>query len=347
MKISELFQRAGRTALSALLLLGLNVQAAPVDYAGRGVFHFASEHGCPPGGSDIAQADCNRIALDLPDAHAARDAAGHIIVFSSAITHVEEVVVGDVLLQGSGVAEDGQRVPLSLHVLVRRKGSKWDLDSYVHASVSGKFSDVSLPPYQINVREGLNTRVLLTPERARRMFSDPPLARRLARSLVSVRTTHPGAATPDITVALGAGKLSTPVMRAGFTTTGPAAIGNVDHAFRNGDWAISLEALSSQIPTWVVQRELFLFGLDRHPALRALLKDGFKSRDTLTFGVQGGQGYVRLNGRQAPFDSAAASGHAFMQESFMGLILAWRRDAAAAAAGTTAHAAPAPVVPKT
>lgn len=334
MNMNELRQPVMRIAAAALFLLGLNVEAAPVEYAGRGVFHFVSGSGCPPGGLDSAQADCNRIALDLPGAHAAVDVANHTIVFSSAITRNKEVVVGDVLLQGTGVSEEGQRVSLSLHLLVRREGNKWDLDSYVHAPVGGKFSDVALDPYQICVCEGTGTRVLLTPSGARGLFSDPAFARRLARSLVSVRANDDvddPAATDGITIILGLGRLSTAVMQANYTTPGPATAGGIDQAFRNGDWAVQLQALSDHIPKWVVQRELFLFGLDRHPALSTVMKNGFKAHDTLEFGARGGKGFVRLNGREAAFDGAAASGHAFMQESFMGLILAWRLDRATAA----------------
>ena len=78
-----------------------------------------------------------------------------------------------------------------------------------------------------------------------------------------------------------------------------------------------------------MQRELFRFGLEDQAALRTVRKDGFKKRDKLTFGAQDGKGYLRLNGKQAPFDTAAGAGRAFMQESFMGLILLWRRQLAA------------------
>lgn len=330
MKTPRFCTLASRIALATLMLHGVNGAAAPLDYSGRGVYHFASASGCPPGGLGASQAECNRIAVDLPDGRVAVDAEKHTIVFSSDATKGNEVMVGDVLLHGTGVSEQGQLVPLSLHVLLRREGKKWDLDSYVHVPVGGKFKNVTLDPYQINVLEGTKTRVLLTPERARRLFAEPSLRRRLARAFVSVHPTT-SAGKPvrdDITVALGLGRIATSVMRVGFISNDPASSGDLERTFKNGNWAIRLEAMSRRIPLWVVQRELFLFGLDTHPALRTVAKAGFKENDTLVFGARGGKGYVSVNGQESAFDGAAVSGHAFLQESFMGLILAFQHGRA-------------------
>jgi len=317
-----------RLALAALLFSGACAHAAPVDFNGRGVHRFASASGCPLGAS-LAPADCNRVSLDRPKAHATLDTAAHTILFDSEVAPGDEVLVGDVLLQGSGVSEDGQRVPLSLQVLLRREGEEWDLDIYVHAPVRGKFTGVTMDPYVISVVEDKARRVIYTPGQARAMFADTGMARRLARAVVAVRPTNP--ATPsagDITIALGVGKLSKSVARAGFTSTATGSPGALGQALSHGTWAVELEALSSHIPLWVVQRELFLFGLEDQAILRPLQREGFNKRDKLTFGARDGKGYVRFNGQQAAFDNAPAAGRAFMQESFMGLILTWRRQMA-------------------
>lgn len=339
MKTNQLGIRAGRLVLAALMLHGVTVGAAPVEFAGRGVFHFTSASGCPPGGLNTTHTECNRIAIDLPDTRVGVNAENRTIIFSTGDKQEKETLVGDVLIHGSGVSEEGQRVPLSLHVLLRRAGKKWDVDSYIHAPVRGNFSSVSIDPYQIAVWEGAQIRVLLTPERARKMFADPSLRKRLARALVSVRPTGvDNLASDDITVALGLGRFSISVLRAGFTSSDPASAGDLVRTFDNGNWAIELEALSDRIPGWVVQRELFLFGLDTHPALQTVRELGFKDHDKLTFGTRDGKGYLRLNGQEAPFDGAGASGHAFMQESFMGMILAWQRTRAGQAATASSAA---------
>ena len=317
---------AARAALSALLLQGAHAAAAPLDLNGRGIHHFASASGCPAGGDAAAQSDCNRIAIDLPDARATIDTEARTILFSGQPVG-NDIVVGDVLLQGSGIAHDGRRVPLSLQVLVRRKGERWDMESYVHAPVEGNFSQVSIDPYALLVREGTQVRTLMTPERARDLFAQPSLRKRLARSVVSVRSSDGSdTARAGITVGLGFGKLSASVLQAAFKATGANGAAGVDEVFQGGDWEVALEALSNHIPRWVVQRELFLFGLEDQALLRGVRDDGLRTHDTLAFGARSGRGYLRFNGREAPFDGAARAGHAFMQESFMGLILAWRRD---------------------
>lgn len=343
MKNKSLRTLALPCVLATLMLYGARAHAANVGFSGRGVFHFASASGCPPGGVDSAQANCNRIALDQAGARATLDTDNHAIEFVSDANQRHETVIGDVLLQGSGTSEQGQRVPLSLHILLRRDGSKWDLDSYIHAPVGGRFSDVALDPYQISVRDGARRRVLLSAEHARRMFARPSLTRRLARAFVDVQAADP--AHPDkggIMVTLGVGKLSTAVLRAAFAPELPVAPASLDQAFQNGEWSIQLQALSNHIPAWVVQRELFLFGLEAHPALQPSRGAGFRQRDTLTFGAHEGKGFLRFNDQQGPFDGADAAGHAFMQESFMGLILGWRRTQPDSAVMRTAAVTQAP-----
>lgn len=305
------------------LLAGAHAGAAPLEFGSRGVFHFASASGCPATGLQAVAADCNRIALDIPNAHASVDAAAQTIVFSSEAPEKDEILVGDVLLQGSGVSEQGQRVPLSVQLLVRRDGKKWSKDVYARAPVAGKFKQVQIDAYTISARQGDATKVLFTPDQARKIFADPSLKVRLARRLVGVKPSDKANSTAgDITVSLGIGAVSTSVVRVGFAATPPAAGAQTQALASN--WSIDVEALSSRIPLWAVQRELFLFGLEDQPALSGVRQNGFNNNDKLTIGAINGKGYLRFNGRETPFDTAAASGHAFMQDSFMGLILGWR-----------------------
>lgn len=303
--------------------------AAALTFDGRGVFHFKSESGCPPGDSTQTHAECNRIALDNVDAHATVDAASNIILFRTRAIDKEETVVGDVLLQGSGVSAEGIRVPLSLQLLLRHKQNEWNLDAYIHAPVSGKFTAVKIDPYQICVVEKIKTRVLFTADQVLSIFSHPTLSAQLARTLVAVKPS-PSAkpSANDITIALGVGKLLKPVLRASFSST-------AGQALTQGSWSIDLQALSNHIPVWAVQRELFLFGLEHRPELAGVRRDGFNENDQITFGARDGKGFLRFNGSEKPFDTAAAAGHAFMQESFMGLILGWRSQQAEQAVATS------------
>jgi len=324
--MNEFCRVASRAAITTLLLYAVNAAAAPFELSGRGVFRFASASGCPAGGDAAADADCNRIAVDLPASKVALDTTSRQILFSSGPVG-NDTVVGDVLLQGNGIATNGQRVPLSLHVLVRRKGEQWGMEAYIHAPVEGNFSQVAIDPYDIVVQDGPHARTIMASEDVGKLFAEPSLRKRLARSVVSVRSSNGSdPSKAGITVGLGFGKLSKSLLRVGFKATGTNSTAGVDQAFKSGNWEIELDALTSHIPRWAAQRELFLFGLENQPVLRSVKDGGFKKHDTLAFGARDGKGYLRFNGREIPFDGAVRSGHAFMQESFMGLILAWRRD---------------------
>ncbi|MCX4162420.1 MULTISPECIES: hypothetical protein [Paraburkholderia] len=312
--------------VAAFMLLSAGAHAATTDFTGRGVFHFESKSGCPLASTDQSATDCNRVALDLADVHAAVDTAANTIVFSSGAADHDGAVVGDVLLQGSGVATDGRRVPLSLHLLLRQSGSKWSPDIYVHAPVRGKFTDVKMDPYRVSVREGTTEHVVLTPQQALDVLTHPSLASRVAREFVAVRPSDAKNPTADdITIALGLGRLSKSVARASFSASGADA--DLNQTLASGTWTIEIEALSGQIPLWVTQRELFLFGLDDSALLQDLRTHGFHSHDKLVLGARDGKGYLSFNGHEEAFAGAAASGRSFMQDSFIGLILASHRDA--------------------
>ncbi|PFH27048.1 hypothetical protein [Burkholderia sp. JKS000303] len=327
---------ATRVACLALFAASAAAHAAPVDHAGRGIYHFASQSGCPF--ASATATDCNRVALDAPDVHASVDTDTHTIVFSSDAARRTKDVLGDVLLQGTGVDGDGQRVPLSVHVLLRRDGVKWDRDVYVHAPVHGQFTEVRIDPYRVRVKEGGGERDVLTPDETSALFAHPSFASRLAQHLVKVRATDPKQpADDDITIALGVGKLTKSVARASFTSNGPRD-GDIAGALASGTWAIRLDVLSDHIPVWVAQRELFLFGLDGSPLVKTLRERGFAKNDRIELGARDGNGYLRVNGHEEAFAGAAASAHAFLQESFVGLILGWHRDPAAASAAASAVA---------
>ncbi|MCD5996367.1 hypothetical protein KDX38_22490 [Pseudomonas sp. CDFA 602] len=335
------FLSVGLSAV-CLTILAFNSQAnaAPVEYKGRDVFHFESGSGCP-GTSGQSDHDCNRIALDVSDAHATLDAQAHVIVIGAEGSHDSKAVLAEVLLHGSGIAADGTRVPLSLQVLLRRSGKQWKSDAYVHTPVRGKFKDVMLDPYQIKVQEGASERVLISAEQARDILAQPSITAQVASYFVAVRPSdEQNPAADDITVALGVGKVSKSLMRARFTSEQPktAELGEV---MKNGTWNLNLQALTGQIPVWAVQRQLFVFGLEDSPLLKDVRQRGLNKLDTLELGAVNGNGYLRYSGREQSFPQASRVGFEFMRDSFIGLILAWHRSPtfATASAGTSSQPA--------
>lgn len=299
--------------------------ANAADFTGRGVFNFKSDSGCPFG-SLAAASDCNRLALDDADTRAALDITAHTIRFTNTRSYGAKTIVGDVLLQGSGQARTGQRVPLTFHALLSRSGTEWSVSSHAHSPVGDEFSDIRIDPYQVVVNDGNAERAVLTPAQISEALARPSLTARLANVLVQVNDNRTGGAKDaDITIGLGLSKASKSVARARFHA--PGAKGReLSEAMQQGNWTLELQALSGQIPREVVQRDLFLFGLESQSLLQPLLQRGFHKNEKLVLGATNGKGYVRYDGQQREFAGADAAARAFLQDSFIGLVLGWQQQ---------------------
>lgn len=313
--------------LAAVLASGSTFAAAsPVEYSGRAIHPFISASGCPLGGLSGAGNNCNRIALDSADSQASLDIAAHTIRFSNPLEYTTKTVVGDVLLQGSAESDSGKRVPVSFHLVLSKKGKKWSINRHAHAPLKGSFSKITMDAYTVEVSNPDGSKeTLLAPEGVAETLTHPALLTRAANELVQVSDNRkPGARDADITIAVGASKLSKPVMRARFHTNASDR-GGFDSLLQQGTWAFDLEALTGKIPDSVAQRELFLYGLDQQALLEPLLERGFRKNETLTVGAVNGRGYLRYGGREQDFPGADAAARAFLQQSFIGLILGWHQ----------------------
>ena len=312
--------------VASLLLAGACATAGAADFTGRGVFNFKSDSGCPFAALAGPANECNRLALDDADTHAALDSAAHTIRFANPRSYGEKTIVGDVLLQGSGQSRAGQRVPLTFHALLSRSGNEWSVSSHAHSPIGDEFSDIRIDPYQVVVIDGSAERVVLTPAQISETLAKPSIAARLANEIVQVQDNRTGGSKDaDITVGLGLSRASKSVARAHFRA--PSAKGSeLSEAMRQGNWTLELQALSGQIPRQVVQRDLFLYGLESQSLLQPLLQRGFRKNEKLVLGASGGKGYVRYDGQQREFAGADASARAFLQDSFIGLVLGWQQQ---------------------
>jgi hypothetical protein len=308
-----------RTIVAALFLC-FSAHAAATEYAGRGVFNFVSDSGCPLGDAAAGARACDRLALTDADTHAAVDTAARTIRLVNTRNYDDRTPVGDVLLQGSGVAADGQRVPLSLHLKLSRDDMKWQVSMHAHAPVKGEFTDIRLDPYRVMVNGAKGEETVLTPEQAISVLAKPSLYARVAQGLVQVRNAAPQPGAADIIVSVGVGKAAKQLARVRFQSQlGGAA--SIPAQLDQGTWSLDLQALSSLIPRRVVQGDLFLFQLENETLLQPLREKGFDKNGTLTLGARDGKGYLRYNGVQQDFPAAAQAARLFMEDSFLGLIL--------------------------
>lgn len=327
------FFRPLRGAFSAAVLSLLSLGSVAGEdtaqvFNGRGVHAFASGSGCPHGLLTGNKVQCNRIAIDEAGVSVQLDTRARTIQFSSTQPVSGKTVVGDVLLQGSGASESGQRVPLTYHlVLSKHKSEKWSLNAHLHAPVRGDFSQLEIDTYTVTAVGGDGvSRVVATPESIHQALAKPSLMARLADEIVHVHDNQ-GAIDKrsngdkaDITISLGALKLEKPVMRARMRVDSSAPT-SPEALLSQGTWSVELQPLTGQIPRGVAQRELFLYGLDGQALLKPVLTRGFVKHEALTIGAVRGEGYIRLGGQQQAFAGADAAARVFLQQSFVGLIL--------------------------
>ena len=304
--------------------------AHAAEFKGRGLYQFKSDSGCPFAALAL-EGECNRIALDDIDTLATLDSASHIIRFTNTRAYGGKTVVADVLLQGNGRTRSGQRVPLTFHAVLSRSGRQWSVNSHAHSPVAGNFTEIVIDPYQVIVNDDddKTQRVLLTPAQVARTVSSPSLAARLVNAFVQINDNRADASgNPDITVAFGWGRATAPMVRATFESMHQAsdAKPSLDESLRSGNWSFQLQALSGRLPYDVVQRELFLYGLDTLPATQPLMHKRWPGYETLRVGAVNGRGFVAYGDRQQEFADVDHAARAFLQGSFVGLILGWQQQ---------------------
>ncbi len=311
-----------RSALLALML-GAGMAQAEV-FSERGVHVFASASGCPLG----VLTDCNRIALDDAHSRVELDRAAGTILFRNTQDYADDAVIGDVLLHGRARAADGRVVPVSLHLLVSKDGQQWSTSVHAHAPVQGDLTEVKLDAYRIEAEVDGQRQVLLTHEQALQTLASPSTAAKLAKQFVQVRDNRVEAAKAeyaDITIALGLGKAALPAVRASLHVPGGHA--DLAKTLQGGDWTLELQALRSRLPLSVIQRDLFLFGMEEVELLQPLRSEGFAKHDKLLLGARDGKGYLAFRGQQVDYPQAGAAAQAFLQDSFIGLVLSGQQHA--------------------
>jgi hypothetical protein len=306
-----------------LLALGLGSGITQAEeFGGRGVFPFASASGCPLATAVAPLSDCNRIALDDGHTRARLDSASKTLVLRNGQDYPDETVIADVLLHGRARAQNGQTVPVSLHLLISKEGQEWSTSLHAHAPVTGDLSEVQVDLYQVQADVAGKRQSLLQPDHALQVLTSPSTAARLAKQFVQVRDNRVEAARAeyaDITIALGVGPAALPALRASLHVPGGHA--DLAKTLQGGSWTLELQALRSRLPLSVIRRDLFLFGLERVELLQPLQAEGFAKYDKLLLGAREGKGYLSYRGQRIDYPQAGAAAQAFLQDSFIGLIL--------------------------
>ena len=324
----------------SLMVCAISQAAPPTQtFHGRGVHRFDAAV-CPLQEIGSLKQACNRVAIDDDGSTVEVNPTALTIVFHNERNYSSKQLVGDVLLMGTALTKAGEKVPVAVHVFVKKKGNKFIAKPHSHVVTRASLKQVDLENYILTVDDGTKRVVVLTPDAARKAILDPGLAAKLAEEFVEIRDnlatptlTDKRAPIADITIAIGLGRLAKDVLRAQLLAGGDqVAPTTASELFGSGNWEIRLTALSSLVPKDVVRRELFLYGIDSVPVLQPIMKDGLEKGQSLVFSMKQGKAAVALDEARASIEGGADDARTFLEQSFIGAILEHKMQLALAAA---------------
>ena len=311
---------AATPAPAAAPAAGAPVATPPAveSFHGHGVFYPDAVTDCPQLGIGTRGPHaCLRIGLDDEHSAADLDRANHKIVFRNDGTYKSETIVGDVILPGWSESAKAGRTPVEVHVVVRKKGSSFSTKVYSHVVTHEKPTKVEIENLQVVLSDGKTETVVLTDEKAQKAVIDPGLAAKTAGFLTEITDNLEKASpkegepkpTGDITISIGLGPAAKKVMRVQLFRTG-------------ADSELRLTALSGLVPKYVIQRDLFLYGIEDAAAVADIKKRGLKSGETLVMSVHDGKGTVTFGKLVSDLPDAANSMRDFLETAFVGMVLA-------------------------
>jgi hypothetical protein len=95
---------------------------------------------------------------------------------------------------------------------------------------------------------------------------------------------------------------------------------------RQGNWTLELQALSGRSRARWCSATCSCTGSNPSRCCSRSLQRGFRKNEKLVLGAANGKGYVRYDGQQREFAGADAAARAFLQDSFIGLVLGWQQQ---------------------
>ena len=283
---------------------------------GRGVYYLAGEIPCPLAGVGTRGShDSIRLAFDDDHSEATFDPAARRLVVANRTSYATPTLFGDLIVLGHGHTRDGQVVPVAMHTRFDKSGTSVRARPHLHPTVAGTFASLELEPLEVVIDD----RVVLTPELGRRVASRPPRSEWLGRALFSIRSNPTRDAIVDLTVGLGVGRLSVPLVRAElFGRRQP-----LTDLLHTADWHLQFTVLTRLRDLCEhVGRAVFLLGLDRVPRLRRIAAGQLRRCETLTFRMHAGSGTVEVGGESAIVPDVAAVARAYLEYDILGAVVA-------------------------
>lgn len=306
-------------------------------YNTRGIYFFSGRVTCPLAGiGSRGDTDSNRLVLDDTETEVSLDRdAGTIRVVNNK-SYAKKTTVADLMFLAEGFAADGSRHPFSIHLKVQKTGHKYGVDLHRHLRNAVPIVRADYEPFVVTAWDKGASTVVLDRARTDRLVSEPSLALRIVKAFMAMTDNlegvtqdpgKPGYRVADLSVGFGALGMNYMMARAQLVSLAPdnktlIEAGDVPAMLRDGAWELRLTALSEKWLPEVVQRDLFLYGLDEIPLLREVRERGLKKNQTLAFRLKKDGGELALDGQTSPLPGAHDVARAYIEFHMLGGLLA-------------------------
>lgn len=303
----------------------------------RGIYFVPGRITCPLAGIGKRPANAsNRVVLDDADTEVTIDRESGRISVRNDRAYETKTTVADLMFLADGIAASGERTPFSIHLKVQKTGHRYEVDLHRHLRNQKPIVRADYEPFVVVACDRGESTVLLDRDRADRLISNPSFALRVVKAMMAMKdnlegvrqdSAAPGYKIADLSVGFGALGLNYMMARAELASLdgGNAPLierGSVVDMLREGAWEMKLTALSEKWLPEVVQRDLFLFGLDEIPLLAEVRARGLRKNQTLAFRFRKDGGEVALDGRSTTFPAAHDAARAYVEFHMLGGLLA-------------------------
>jgi hypothetical protein len=307
-------------------------------YSSRGVYYFQGRVLCPLAGiGSRGPHHSNRLVLDDADTKVSIEHERRLIRVHNDRVYRDKHLIADLMFLASGTTASGRTTPFGIHLKIFKRGQKISLDLHRHLRTSENLTAAEFEPFEVIVTDGHREEKVLEEQRVQALVCRPSWALRVVRSIMALRdnlgSPSQGGAAPDgrvadLSVGFGALGLEWMLARAELmalrgTKQARAAPPRPSLAeqLREGAWELKLTALSTRWLPEVIQRDLFLFGLDELPLLARVRERGLERNETLAFRFEGGAGQVLLGQQSTELPGALDVARAYLEFHMLGGLL--------------------------
>jgi hypothetical protein len=306
-------------------------------YNARGIYFFPGRIVCPLAGVGTRPADAsNRLVLDDADSEVTIDRELRRITVRNDREYADKQIVADLMFLATGHGKAGERAPFSIHLKVQKHGHKYSVDLHRHLRHQLTMTRAEFEPFEVIAIDRGRSETLLDERKANGLCTKPSLALRVVKAVMAMRDhlegltqdpAQPGYRVVDLSVGFGAFGMAYMMARAQLTSLDAANAplierGDVPEMLRDGAWEMKLTALSEKWLPEVVQRDLFLYGLDEVPLLRDVRARGLKKGQALAFRFARGHGEVALDGEATALPGALDIARAYIEFHMLGGLIA-------------------------